>query len=211
MKRTWISDFFFHRIPLAVSLIFHPLIMPTLGMLLLLYAVVPLSLMSEKGKQVIILLVFTCTFIIPLAFLPILFFRSLHNFILRNERQQRIIPLIFTSVMYYMAFITLRRMGAPFLIQAFLFASAISVVLTLIISLFWKISAHTVGIGGLTALIVILIVFYRVDLMLYLMVAVLLSGIIASSRLGLDEHTPAQVYAGYLVGFGVTYGSFLWL
>jgi len=210
MRRTWIYDFFFHRIPLAVSVIFHPLIMPTLGILLLLYAVVPLSLMSDKGKQLILFLVFTCTFVIPLAFLPIMFFRRLHNYLQRNERQDRIIPLIFTSFMYYLAFMLLRRMGAPFLIQAFLLASAASVVCTLLISLFWKISAHTIGIGGLTAFILILMIFYRIDLMLYLMFAVLLSGIISSSRLGLDAHTPLQVYLGYIVGFGVTFLS-VWI
>jgi hypothetical protein len=209
MKKTWISDFFFHRIPFAVSIIFHPLIMPTLGMLLLLYAVVPLSLMSDKGKQIILILVFTCTFILPLAFLPILFFRNLPEFFHRNERMDRIIPLIFTSIMFYMAFFMLRRMGVPFLIQAFLFASTISVVFTLLINFFWKISAHAIGIGGLTALIVILMVFYRIDLMLYLMTSILLSGIITSSRLGLDTHTPTQVYCGYLLGFAITFVSFI--
>jgi membrane-associated phospholipid phosphatase len=211
MRKTKVTDFFFHRIPLAVSVIFHPLVIPTIGTVMLLYAVVPLSLMSDKGKQLILFLVFTCTFILPLAFLPVLYLRKLHHFVHHNERQERIIPLIFTSLMYYLTFVMLRRMGAPFLIQGFIFASAISVVLTLVISLFWKISMHTIGIGGLTALIVVILVYYRIDLVLYLIIAILLSGIIASSRLGLEAHTPLQVYVGYLLGFVVTYGSFFLL
>lgn len=208
MRRTWITDLFFHRIPLAVSVLFHPLIMPTLGILLLLYAIVPFTLMNDDAKRIIIILVLVTTFIIPLALLPILYYRKLHQAVFKSERQERIIPLIFTSLMYFMAFYSLRRLGVPYLIQFFMFASTLSVVFTLLISLFWKISAHAIGIGGLTAFIVIMMMFYHVDLILYLFIAILLSGIICSSRLGLHEHTPLQVYVGYITGFLVMYFSF---
>jgi membrane-associated phospholipid phosphatase len=203
------TNFFFRRLPHFISVVFHPLVIPTYGILLLLYTVVPYSLMSDKGKYVIITLVASCTLIIPVAFLPLLFYRKLHNFLVHNDRQERILPLLITSVSYYIAFYLLRKIGAPFLFQIFIFASALSVVFVLIISMFWKISAHTVGIGGLTALITILLLFYRTDVMLYMMLSIILCGIIGYSRLSLNAHSPAQVYSGYLIGFFVTYGSFL--
>lgn len=211
MTKSRIADLFYRRIPMAISVIFHPLLMPTIGVLFLLYAIVPLSLMSAKGKQIILAIVFSTTFILPLALLPILYFRRMHEFIKRNERKERLIPLVFTSSLFYISYILLNRIGAPYLIQVYLFAATMSVVMALIISSFWKISAHSIGVGGLTALIVILLVFYRMDILFYFMVTVLAGGLIIFSRLSLNEHTPAQVYTGFFVGFSVSLGTFLLL
>jgi membrane-associated phospholipid phosphatase len=82
------------------------------------------------------------------------------------------------------------------------------VFIVLIISMFWKISIHMAGIGGITALIIILSVVYRTDMTLLLCIALLLSGIIASIRLALKAHSPAQLLAGYIVGI-MTVGVFL--
>ena len=67
----------------------------------------------------------------------------------------------------------------------------------------WKVSAHMIGIGGLIGLIISLSVLYSVSMMLYLILATMLSGLIGFARLSLNAHSPAQVYAGLGTGFMV--------
>ena len=73
------------------------------------------------------------------------------------------------------------------------------------INIFWKISAHSIGIGGLAGLLVSICLRMGLYMPLYITVALLLCGIVASARLVLQVHTPAQVYLGLLLGFGVQY------
>jgi hypothetical protein len=81
-----------------------------------------------------------------------------------------------------------------------MFAACVSVLLVLAISYFWKISAHLVGWGGVVGLIVILSYQFGSDMMIFLVVAILFSGITAFARLRLNEHIPLQVYTGFLLG-----------
>jgi hypothetical protein len=208
MDKKTISKVFFYHFPNAISVVLHPLVMPSLGLLILFNSIVPLALMSDKGKQIIISLVIICTLVLPLTIFSFLYFRKFPDKLLLTEKKDRILPLIFTSVLYYLAFYLLRQMGAPYIVQIFLFSASFSVFITLLISFFWKISAHTIGIGGVCALVVVLLIVYRIDVMLYLMITILLSGIIGFARLSLNEHTPSQIYFGFIVGFMVTIISF---
>src|SRR3972149_9728143 len=93
-----------------------------------------------------------------------------------------------------------RKLPVSSVYQRFLFASCISVLLVLTISYFWKISAHLVGWGGLTGLIASLSLRFHTDLMIFLIIALILSGITAFARLRLNAHNQSQVYSGFLLG-----------
>jgi membrane-associated phospholipid phosphatase len=203
------NNLFQRKLPLFFSTIFHPLAMPLLGIVFLLFTVIPYSLMSNNGKFIIISIVLVCTLILPLVFLPLIFRNKVQDFLNRNEREERIIPLMVSLILFYIAFYLLHQIGAPLLIQVFILSSAFSVFFVLTISFFWKISAHTVGIGGVISLAFILLYFYHLDVLLYLFMLIFIGGIIGYSRLSLNAHTPAQVYTGYLLGFLVMFFSFL--
>jgi hypothetical protein len=81
----------------------------------------------------------------------------------------------------------------------------------LIISLFWKISLHSAGIGGITGLIIILSVAYSIDMTFFLSAAILISGLIITIRLVLNTHTVLQLVAGYVLGALAVIGLMLQL
>ena len=58
-----------------------------------------------------------------------------------------------------------------------------------------------VGWGGIVGLVLSLSLRFSTDLMLFLILAILVSGCIGFARLRLNAHNPLQVYAGFLVGF----------
>jgi membrane-associated phospholipid phosphatase len=58
-----------------------------------------------------------------------------------------------------------------------------------------------VGWGGLVGLILSLSLRFNTDLVLFLILAILFSGIVGFARLKLTAHSPMQVYMGFLIGF----------
>ena len=195
-------------LPNALSLVFHPVLMPIAGTLLILfYSGLYITMLPARAKEIILLIVGVCTLLLPVLLL--LFYR-IHQRVsdLRvSERRERIMPLISTAVFYFMAYRVLHDLHTPYIIQKFVLASAVAVFLTSIISLSWKISLHGVGIGGITGMSAALSV-VSAALLPCMLVAIILSGIIGYARIKLNAHTPAQYYAGVLLGFSVMFGMF---
>ncbi|HEY4785453.1 MAG TPA: hypothetical protein VIH57_05370 [Bacteroidales bacterium] len=194
----------YKKIPQLLSYLFHPLLMPTLGVLIILNSGTYISLMPSEAKNIILLVVLSCTFVLPAAFIPLYFYGKLISSADVGQGQQRPIPLAITSSLFYLSFYLLRKMGVPDIIQNFIFASAIAVIINLLINIKWKISAHMIGIGGVIGLIVCLSFLQDANVILYLLISIMISGFVGFARLSLNAHTPGQVYIGLLTGFSVT-------
>lgn len=189
------------RLAKVVSYLFHPVFMPLLGVLLIFNSGIYVAEVPLEFKRFVYAMVILCTTVLPLTLLPAFYiFRSVGK-ITPNEKQQRIIPLFFTTICFFMGYFMLARYSPVKLINLFLFSCAVVALGTLLISFFWKISLHMAGIGGLIAMIAVISLTYTVDMTVYLSGALLVAGIIASSRLALQEHSIYQVMAGFLVGF----------
>lgn len=201
MSKAFLSRFIYKRFPQFISFIFHPLLMPALGVYIILNSGTYAAFMPPGYKNIIMIVVLTCTFGLPLAFVPLIYYRKLTTSLELKQNQERTIPLIVTTSFFYLSFYLLRRMGVPVLIQSFLLACTFAVSLSIFITMKWKISAHMIGIGGIVGLIISLSVLYSANMMLYLLLAVLMSGFIGFARLSLNAHTPAQVYVGLGTGF----------
>lgn len=59
---------------------------------------------------------------------------------------------------------------------------------------------HMTAIGALCGFVFILGMKYLGDVINLLPLLILVSGLVASARLYLKQHTPAQVYVGYIYG-----------
>ena len=195
-------------IPNVVSFALHPLLMPIAGTLFILFCSgLYITMLPAQAKQLILLIVGSCTLALPLFLLLFYWTRRWVSDIYISERHERIMPLILTAVFYYIAYHILHSMHTPYIIQKFVLASTISVFLTSIISLYWKISIHGVGIGGLTGMLTALTIISP-SLLPGLMVAIILTGLVGYARISLNAHTPAQFYTGVLLGFMVVSATF---
>jgi membrane-associated phospholipid phosphatase len=83
-------------------------------------------------------------------------------------------------------------------------SASTSILITAIVNLKWKISAHMVGIGGLCGAIATLVIHKPEPPFGLLYVCILIAGLVGYARLRLQAHTPAQVYSGFLLGVGCT-------
>lgn len=205
MKKSILYKTFFTYLPKFISVIFHPLVMPTLGIYIILFSSgTNAYFLDMQDKNLILFLVIAFTFVIPLAFVPFYYYFKITTSPGLYSKQSRIIPLIVTSVVFYLCFLIFRLKGAPHLIQSFLFSACLAVFCNLLITFRWQISAHTIGIGGILGLVLSIELIYNIDILGYLMITLLIAGLISFARLSLDAHTPKQVYSGLILGFLVT-------
>ncbi len=196
----------------AVSVVFHPLFIPTLGMFILfrLNSYVAHSLTVE-ARRFILLLVFVNTAIAPvLAVVLLKRFGHINDWLLQN-RAERILPLMISSVMFLLTYYMLFRLPLPSLIYFYVMGGTLLVLMALLVSFFWKISIHTMSMGGLVGFLVVASILLSKDLSLLIVMALLASGLTASARIQLKAHTPAQVYAGFVAGFAGMWVLFLYL
>ncbi|MCL2074287.1 MAG: PAP2 family protein [Marinilabiliaceae bacterium] len=189
-----------------ISIIFNPILMPTIGIVLIFNTGTHLSLLPAITKQVITVLIFVTTAVLPMTILPLLYqFKIIKTLFLENKRE-RVIPMVITVFFYYLGFLLLKKIGMPTLLNSFFLASIISVLIAAFVSYFWKISIHTMGIGGVTGVLFALSIKFGIDIMPLISMVLLASGLTASARLYLSCHNTKQIFVGYLCGFLVVFG-----
>jgi membrane-associated phospholipid phosphatase len=189
------------NISTIISYLLHPLVMPAAGLLVLFNSSTYLSYLPYDVKKVIFLIVILCTIIIPLSLVPFFLYQKLVMNVQITSRRERFVPMIAALLFFLFCYYLLKKIPVPPAYHSFILGSSVAVLLAVITTVYWKISAHMIGIGGLTGLISFLIWSLRVDLQFFLILAIMAAGLVGFARLQLKAHNPAQVYTGFLTGF----------
>lgn len=200
-------------IALIVSVVFQPLLIPTLVFGLILFGVPEASSVPYEFKMRIFYLIALSTLVIPMITIIGLRLSGTLKSIHMAEIRERIVPFTVTSIYFLITVYFMYQMTDldPILWQALAVIALVVVVLTLV-TLFWKMSAHMTGVGGLVALVVVLGICFPTFSALYpLLLALLLAGVVGTSRLFLDAHTPLEVYVGFTFGFVSSFFGFMWV
>lgn len=192
------------KIAKVLSIIFHPVLLPTLGLLLLLNSGFYFTMLSWEAKRFVLLVVFFSTCILPLLSVAIMALNPRFNIMMPDSRD-RIMPLLSSSVFYYLGFILLNKARAFPEFKLFLLASVLVITVLLIVSFKWKISNHMAAIGGLAGTLFALSFRSGINPVYSIMIVVLISGLVGTARLILQKHTITQLIAGYGLGFSVLY------
>jgi len=187
----------------VVSVIFHPVFLPLYGLMLIFSTPTLLVYLPGSVKRIVYLFVLVNNIILPLAILPLFRLRNIISSYRLDDRRERIVPLLTATLMYFLTAVMIFRLQLPGMIKAFSLASACVVFATALLNFRWKISVHAVGAGAMAAMVLVLS-FKRYTGLVWIIAAVfILSGLIMASRMWLKAHSPWQVYAGFLNGFGV--------
>ena len=184
-----------------ISIIFHPLFMPLYGVLLLLFiSSTFLSYLPGIVKRIVFIIIAVNTIILPLSVVPFYISQKIIKSVHMDTSRERIIPLTINGFFFYLGYYLLNRLQVTDLIKVYMLASFSVVVVSLLVSLKWKISIHMIGIGGLTGAIISISWHLGVDMKAIWMGLILCGGLIGFARLELNKHTPAQVYSGFVIG-----------
>ena len=187
----------------ALTVIFHPVFVPLYGLLIIYSSHTLLSFIPSEMKRVIFIVVFANNVIIPLSLTAILYAKGAIKTFSARDRNERVVLLTFAMVMYTLTALVLLKMRVPSLFKAYFISIAIVTLITLVITAFYRISLHASGIGGLLALVVFMMILYDIRSVWQLVTVILAGGLVMSSRLYLEDHSPAEVWLGLLAGTAV--------
>lgn len=188
-----------------LSVIFFPGFLPVYGLLIIFNAptLFAYELAARYGslKGIILLLAFVNMTVVPVALMPLLKYRNIISSYNMNTRSDRIVPMAIGSLMYLVTTIIFYSFQIPGIIKSFILATTILSILILVITLRWKISIHSAGLGSLLATVMALSVRMYANLAAIWIPLILISGLVMASRLYLNSHNPSQIYAGFALGF----------
>jgi hypothetical protein len=201
------------KLALSLSVIFQPLLMPSLVFGVLFFGVPQATSIPESFKLRLFYLIVSSTLLIPMVLMLGLRWSGLIKSLHFEEKSDRRTPFVLVTFFYLLTtyFLKGKTELDPILWQG-MGVITCSVALLTGVTFFWKMSAHMTGFGGLLAVLGVLGIYFPSLGLAYLLVATLiLGGLVASARLYLDAHSPAEVYAGLLVGFSTCWLGFMWV
>ena len=189
-----------------ISDLFAPLLIPTYAMLIAIFATrlafvyLSVRLWSTAG-------VFIITAMIPFALIWTLIRMGKVTDTSISDRNQRFIPYTASVLCYLGAALYLWRLNAPGWLIALFIGAALVSVFSMIITRWWKISAHVGATGGLCAALFFMAwkhILIHTPLM-WVSLGFILVGAMAWARLYLERHTLMQTLAGAVLGFAVVF------
>ncbi len=185
-----------------ISFLFHPLLIPTYAMILLLWSGFPYGYyLSLSTKLLLLQYTLAGTFIFPLIIILVMYFRKTISSITLERQEEKFLPYA-NSIIFFALLIFLfqkTNLGTEIKIIPIL---AFSVGLSLLIINFrMNICAHTAGIGSLTGFLLSLSIRYNLVMILSILAVIIISGFVCYSQLKLKMHNSREVYFGYLLGF----------
>jgi len=192
-------------VALWMSVVFQPLLIPSLVFGLVLFAVPESSSIPAEFKFRIFYLIVISTLLIPMITIIGLRLAGTVKSLHMHSIQDRVIPFSVTSIYYALTVYFLHQKSEldPILWQV-LGLITIAIIGLTAVTFFWKMSAHMTGLGGLLAAVIVLgSKFPNFEVLNPLLLVIILTGAVATARLFLEAHKPMEIYAGLIFGFTV--------
>jgi membrane-associated phospholipid phosphatase len=183
-----------------LSLIFHPLGMPMVIYLLVRW-IDPYYIAPTEADYFVFLLL-GINIIAPAASILIMIKFKMVSSIDLHDRKERWAPYLLVIIYYILSYALLRYYGPtlPTEVFSFILAVIVSLLISLTINFYWKISVHMLGQGGVFGSLISLSILHRADVSIIIIGCLLMSALTGFSRLRLNAHTHQQVYAGFVLG-----------
>ena len=183
-----------------ISFAFHPIVMPTYAILFL-FAFSPFfsEFMSIKQKTQIIKLAVVFTFLLPIFSVIILKkFKIVSSFYMENQKERRW-PLLFALGWFYLLLRLLETLHIHYIIVTLMLGAMLILLISAIISNFWKISLHMLGIGGVLGAFLAIHTLFGGNIFL-IITLLFCAGLVGFARVNENAHNLKQTYLGFIIG-----------
>jgi len=185
------------------SYLFHPLfITPFVIYFLIFIHPIAFAGFDQRDKIFRFIAVFFTTAFLP-AFSVFLAWRlrlGVQSIQLRTQKE-RIIPYAIAMIFYWWAWNVYRNLpDIPVASIHFLLGSFLAVCAAWFCNIYFKISMHAIAMGGLVMFFLLFSFTDGFTSGLYLPIAILIGGIVCTSRLILSSHSLFEIYVGLFIG-----------
>ena len=188
------------RIAKVMSTLFMPLYAPMwvfIGLFLFTY----LRLLPWGYKIFIISIVYVFTVFMPTVGITLFRLFKKWTHLELSHREHRHMPYVVALLSYTACLVIMTRINAAMFFRGVVMAALVSQIICVIINVWWKVSTHMVGIGGLVGALNAFSILFFYNPVWPVCVLLLLSGVLGTSRIILRQHSLAQVLTGFGIGY----------
>jgi hypothetical protein len=194
------------RLAQFLSIILHPVLMPTYALLMIFGLNTYLAYTTApQAKIALYIVIIFNTLIMPVVISYLMVSRGYIKSFEMQKRQERIVPFLSNLILLMVAYYMIRQVVIPPIFYKLLLGAAAAVAIAILINLKWKISIHMIGIGGIVGTLYGMSTFLLVDLRIPILISLMVAGLLGTARLSLASHSPLEIYAGFFVGFFCEY------
>lgn len=194
----------FHKV---ISTLFHPIVIPTIGIMT--YFLVTAKPIEYNQKIITLVIIFSCTYIMPLLLLAILkVFRIINSYQLKSTKERKI-PLAIMFFLFYGLGTLFNKIKILEEISLLFYATSLGLLITyLFLNLKIKSSIHLLSLGLTCGFFMLITFINNESYLLIVILSFLISGLVATSRLHLKAHTVKEVYLGFFIGISTIFGLY---
>ncbi len=187
------------RLARWLSSVFRPEFFPVVGFVAL-FAFTYLSLLPWQFKVFVLSLVALGTIVLPR--LTVRFWRRANRMErhLLRLRQNRFFPYLVYILYYAFTLHLLTRLHLPHYMRGIIVGSLLIQATCAFINLWWKISLHAAGAGGVVGALMAYSLIFGFNPLWWLSLCILIAGLVGTSRMLLRQHSLMQVVAGSVAG-----------
>lgn len=185
------------------SVVFHPLFIPLYVIVFLIYCHPSyFTGINSYTKMQLLLATFLNTVFFPAFAILIMKGLGFIKSVFLHTQQDRIGPYLSSMIFYFwMARVFFKfEPQLPLVLASFMTAVFLTTAVALIANIFYKISMHAIGCGGIIGIFIILMNSNTMLMTWPLSTAFLITGLVCTSRLLISNHTSKEIYMGLFVG-----------
>lgn len=188
-----------HNLLKSISYVFHPIIMPLLGVIFY-FSKTPRFIPIELIKAKIISL-FILTVILPVLLYYLLKTVKLVDSISLTTTKERITPLILNCVIIALVLVRILPLNEIPELYHFFVGILFSTLSCLILAILkFKASIHMIAVGGVFMFFVALSIHFSININGTIALLFILTGAVATSRLYLKAHSSSELIIGFIIG-----------
>lgn len=188
-----------HRILKSISVLFHPLIMPVVGVVFY-FHIAPRYIETVVIQEKVVKL-FVLTVLLPIVLFFLLKTLGRAKSIHLKTTKERILPLVLNCIIILL--VLLRVLPANEFIELYYFFVGIlmSTIICLVLAFIkFKASIHMISISGIFMFFVALSIHFGININGSIALVCVIMGAVATSRLHLKAHTYKELVMGFFVG-----------
>jgi hypothetical protein len=198
----------------VVSFVFHPVFMPVV-MAMLIYQISPAGFAGMSAKQLGLAFISIAVSTVLFPLFSILLMKPL-GFISSYKMpsaRERTIPLMATMIFYFWISHVFNNMAGavPQVLKVLLLGNFWGIIVVFIVNIFTRVSMHTSAAGGMLGILFVLLITGSANMILPLFIALVVSGLIGTSRLILGAHQRGDVWLGYIIGIVVQIAAYIYV
>lgn len=156
---------------------------------------------SDRDRQQVLLIIVLNAVFFPLISTLLLKGVGFIDSVFLRTRKDRIIPYIVCGIFFFWTYTVFRQQELyPSIMSSFWLGVFLASSAALIANIYFKISMHTIGMGGWLGLFIVISQSNSMLMTWPLSIVILLCGFVATSRMIVSDHTEKEIYSGFIIG-----------